>query len=144
MISNLQNAMPKDLAAIFELLEASKLPTAGDKDHMQNFVLELENNTLLGCAGLEIYGDAGLLRSVAVNLNQRSNGIGSRLVKNILENAKNHQLSSISLLTETAEDYFRRFGFQYVTRAEIPESLNASLELCGVCPDTAMVMMLEL
>ena len=130
-----------DLPVLLELLESSKLPIAGVKDHFQNFLLEFEDRTLLGCAGLEIYGDAGLLRSVAVS--KRSNGLGSRLVNAILENARNQQLSSVSLLTETAADYFPRFGFKQVTRESLPESLSASEELCGACPDTAVVMMLE-
>ncbi len=144
MLKMLRHATPQDLPAVLELLETSKLPTIDVKDHIQNFLLEFENTRLLGCVGLEIYADAGLLRSVAVKLEKRSNGIGSRLVNAILENAKKHQLSSISLLTETAQDYFPRFGFKKVTRAEIPDNLHASLELRGVCPDTAVVMMLEL
>jgi amino-acid N-acetyltransferase len=139
----MQAATPEDLPAILELLESLKLPTAGVKDHFQNFVLEFENDRLLACAGLEIYSDAGLLRSVAVNLEKRSKGIGSKLVNALLENAKKHQLSSISLLTETAQDYFPRFGFKRVTRENLPKSLNASEELRGACPDTAVVMMLE-
>jgi amino-acid N-acetyltransferase len=140
----MRNAVPEDLPVILELLESVKLPTTGVKDHIQNFVLEIENNRFLGCAGLEIHGQAGLLRSMVVNPTERSNGIGSRLVNVILEKARARQLFSISLLTETAQDYFPRFGFKQVTRAELPESLNASEELCGACPDTAVVMMLEL
>ena len=140
----MQTARPEDLPAVLALLETSKLPTIGVKDHLQNFLLEVENEILLGCAGLEIYGNAGLLRSVAVNLNKRSNGIGSRLVKTIIENAKTQQFSSISLFTETAQNYFPRFGFKQITRDSLPISLNASEELRGACPDTAVVMMLEL
>jgi amino-acid N-acetyltransferase len=144
LLLSMQAATPEDLPAILELLESLKLPRAGVKDHFQNFVLEFENDRLLACAGFEIYGDAGLLRSVAVNLEKRSKGIGSKLVNALLENAKSHQLSSISLLTETAQDYFPQFGFKRVTRENLPKSLNASKELRGACPDTAVVMMLEL
>jgi amino-acid N-acetyltransferase len=140
----MRNAVPEDLPAVFELLEIAKLPTAGVNDYIQDFVLEIENNTLLGCAGLEIYGQAGLLRSVVVNPSERSNGIGSRLVNAILERARAQQLFSIYLLTISAQNYFPRFGFKQITGAEIPESLNASAELRGACPDTAVVMMLEL
>lgn len=140
----MQAATLEDLPEVLNLLEAAKLPTAGVKDHIQNFRLEFEDNTFLGCAGLEIHGQAGLLRSVVVNAAERSQGIGSRLVKSILEHARTQQLSSVFLLTETAEHYFPRFGFRQVSRAEIPASFHASAELCGACPDTAVVMMLEL
>jgi amino-acid N-acetyltransferase len=144
MLESFRNATTNDLEMVLELLETSKLPTAGVKDHIQNFILGFQNNTLLGCAGLEIHGQTGLLRSVAVSTSKRKNGIGSRLVKSILEHSKTQQLSSIFLLTETAENFFPRFGFKQVSRAEIPASLQASEELRGACPDTALVMMLEL
>jgi amino-acid N-acetyltransferase len=140
----MRSATLEDLQDVLKLLETSKLPTAGVKNHIHNFMLEFQKNTLLGCAGLEIYEQAGLLRSVAVSASKRSNGVGSRLVKSILEHAKNQQISNIFLLTETAENYFPRFGFKQVSRAEIPASLQASKELRGACPDSAVVMMLEL
>jgi amino-acid N-acetyltransferase len=140
----MRSATLEDLQDVLNLLETAKLPTAGVKDHIQNFMLEFHKNTLLGCAGLEIYEQAGLLRSVAVSASKRSNGVGSRLVKSILEHARTQQLSSIFLLTQTAENYFPRFGFKRVSRPEIPASLQASEELRGACPDTAVVMMLEL
>jgi amino-acid N-acetyltransferase len=144
MDSSFRNSTTSDLELVLELLEAAKLPTAGVKDHIQNFRLEYHNNTLLGCAGLEIHGQTGLLRSVVVNAAERNNGIGSRLVNAILEHARTQRLSSIFLLTESAEHYFPRFGFKQVSRAEIPESLQASEELRGACPEGAVVMMLEL
>ena len=57
---------------------------------------------------------------------------------------RTQQLFSVYLLTISAQNYFPRFGFKQITRAEIPESLNASAELRGACPDSAVVMMLEL
>lgn len=140
----MRSATLEDLEDVLNLLETAKLPTAGVKDHIQNFRLEFSDQILIACAGLEIYPQTGLLRSVAVNAAERSHGIGSRLVKSILEHARTQQLSSIVLLTETAQNYFPRFGFKHITRAEIPESLQASQELRGACPDTAVVMMLEL
>jgi amino-acid N-acetyltransferase len=144
LLLNVRAATLEDLQNVLNLLEAAKLPTVGVKDHIQNFILEIEHNRLLGCAGLEIHGQTGLLRSVAINPSRRSNGVGSRLVKSILEHSKTQQLSSIFLLTETAENYFPRFGFKQVSRAKIPASLSGSQELRGACPDSAVVMMLEL
>lgn len=132
----------EDLTTVFKLLETAKLPTAGVEDHLQNFVLEFENDVLLGCAGLEIHGQAGLLRSVVVTATERNQGIGSRLVQSILAHAREKRLSSVFLLTESATTYFPRFGFKQVSRAEIPASLHASKELRGACPATVLVMML--
>lgn len=143
MDTSSRNATTSDLETVLELLEVAKLPTAGVKENIQNFKLEFDHQTLLGCAGLEIHGQTALLRSVVVNATERNQGIGARLVRSILEHARTQRLLRIFLLTETAEHYFPRFGFKQVSRAEIPESLQASAELRGACPDSAVVMMLE-
>jgi amino-acid N-acetyltransferase len=91
----MRSATLEDLQDVLNLLEAAKLPTAGVKDHIQNFRLEFQDNMLLGCAGLEVHEQTGLLRSVVVNTSKRSQGIGSRLVNAILENTREKRLSSI-------------------------------------------------
>lgn len=128
---------------MLDLLEANKLPTAGVKDHLEHFWLEFAEENLIGCAGLEIHGRAGLLRSVAVSTGYRSTGIGTKLIQAVLESAKTNHISSISLLTETAAEYFPRFGFQIAPRESLPESLHASAEFRGACPDSAIAMTLK-
>jgi amino-acid N-acetyltransferase len=137
-------ATANDLPAVTELLETNKLPTAGVRDHLEHFLLEFSGDDLIACTGLEVHGHAGLLRSVAVDTNHRSHGLGVRLVQAILEQARKANLSSISLLTETAQDYFPRFGFQTTTRDALPASLHASAEFRGACPDSAIAMSLKL
>ena len=139
----MQAATANDLPAVLELLEANKLPTAGVRDHLERYWLEFANENLIGCAGLEVHGKDGLLRSVAVTEKHRSVGLGQKLIQAILEQAKANRLASISLLTETAQDYFPRFGFQISTRDALPESLSASAEFRGACPDSAMAMTLK-
>jgi amino-acid N-acetyltransferase len=43
----------------------------------------------------------------------------------------------VALLTETADGYFERFGFDRVDREQLPSAVSASPELSGACPDTA-------
>ena len=139
----MQRATATDLPAVLALLEANKLPTAGVQDHLEHFLLEFDRAELIACAGLELHDRAGLLRSVAVSENHRSHGLGEKLVQAVLDHAKAHHLSSISLLTETAQDYFPRFGFQISTRDMLPASLHASAEFRGACPDAAIAMTLK-
>ena len=46
----------------------------------------------------------------------------------------------IYLLTTTAGGYFPRFGFTVVSRADVPASVQASVEFTTACPNTATVM----
>jgi amino-acid N-acetyltransferase len=140
----MQLATANDLPAVLKLLEANKLPTAGVQNHLEHFQLELMGPDRIACAGLEVHGQAGLLRSVAVAEDHRSTGLGRNLVEAILEQAKTIQLSSVSLLTETASNYFVRFGFQITPRETLPASLQASAEFRGACPDSAIAMTIKL
>lgn len=130
----------EDLPAVLELLEDARLPLAGVSEHIGNFVLALDG-AVVGCAGLEVYGEAGLLRSVAVDLNYRSLGVGAGLTQKVLELAAARGLSSVSLLTNTAPGYFSRFGLARVERSELPAALAESAEFQGACPDSAVAMM---
>ncbi|MDX2008374.1 MAG: arsenic resistance N-acetyltransferase ArsN2 [Meiothermus sp.] len=141
-------ATTADLPEVLDLLRRAKLPLAGVEEHLNNFVLAMEmseqGETLVGCAGLEIHGSAGLLRSVAVEAQYRSEGLGAKLTEGMLELAQHKDLSSVSLLTESAKDYFPRFGFVQVERSKLPESLQQSAELKGACPDSAVAMTLKI
>jgi amino-acid N-acetyltransferase len=140
----MRTATTNDLPAVLELLEDCSLPTTGVKEHLEHFLLEFANENLIGCAGLEIHDHAGLLRSVAVAEHHRSSGLGKKLIHAILESAKTNHLLSLSLLTETALNYFPHFGFQITTRDQLPESLQASAEFRGACPDSAIALTVNL
>ncbi len=133
-----------DLLLVKALLDASHLPTSGLEEHILNFVLALDGQMVVGSAGLEVHQDSGLLRSVVVAPGYRAHGIGAKLTEGMIELAQQKNLTSLSLLTETAQDYFPRFGFVQVPRTELPAALSASEELLGACPDTATAMLLRL
>ena len=61
-----RGAEPDDWDRVAALLSASSLPLDGAREHLANFVLAERTGTVVGCAVVERYGDAGLLRSVAV------------------------------------------------------------------------------
>ncbi len=137
-------AQPEDELDVAELLSATGLPLAGVHEHFADFVVARRAGRFVGVAGLEVHADQGLLRSLAVAADLRGTGLGRRLVKTILAAAQQRRLRSLSLLTETAADYFPRFGFQPVARAEIAESFGDSAEFRGACPESAVALRLDL
>ena len=61
------NASDATFAGIEALLARLDLPTAGLHDQFPRaYVVAIDLGAVIGCAGLETYGTAGLLRSVAV------------------------------------------------------------------------------
>jgi amino-acid N-acetyltransferase len=133
-----------DLPQVMALLENSGLPTEGLASHWQNLILAQCEREIAGCAAIEIYGREGLLRSVAVAQAFRGSGIGEKLTRTVLRAAEAHAVSRVYLLTETAGDYFLRFGFRSVDRGLVSEPVKESAEFSGACPDSALAMVLLL
>jgi N-acetylglutamate synthase-like GNAT family acetyltransferase len=131
-------ARAEELEAVLGILVGSGLPTAGVTDFFPGgYVVARSGSNVVAVAGLEIHGDVGLLRSVAVLPARRGSGLARRLVDDRLRAAREHSLRAVYLLTTTASDYFRGLGFEDRARAEAPEPLRQSSEFRTVCPESA-------
>jgi amino-acid N-acetyltransferase len=138
--TEIRAARATDAPAVRAMLVDSKLPLDGVPDDLAHFLVAEREGRVVGAIGLELYGDAGLLRSAVVSPALRGTGVGEQLVNALLANARASGARDVVLLTTTAEKWFPRFGFERTTRAEVPASLHASEEFRGACPDTAVVM----
>jgi amino-acid N-acetyltransferase len=141
---NRRPATPSDWPGVAALLAQCNLPLDGARDHFHNFLVAFTGGDLAGCAGYERYGNAILLRSVAVATPHRGTGLARALVRDLLDNARREGATEVVLLTTTAADYFERFGFGPIARDRVPATLHASAELRGACPQSAVVMRLDL
>ena len=140
MSAGIRVARPTDYAAVCELLRSAKLPLDGLSATLENFLVALDGARLVAAAGLEVYGDAALLRSVVVAPSHRGSGLGGRLSDGALAMAHDLGVRHVYLLTDTAEEFFRRRGFALVPRADVPRSVKASVEFTTACPASATVM----
>ncbi|MCA8091947.1 arsenic resistance N-acetyltransferase ArsN2 [Burkholderia anthina] len=134
-------ATVNDLASIEALLHRCGLPVVGVSDHVRNCVVAMEGSTMCGCGGFEHYGDAALLRSIAVAEHARGAGLGRRIVARSITAYRLLQVRSLVLLTTTAEDYFARLGFVCVARDDVPPLVRTSSQFQGVCPGSAVSML---
>lgn len=140
--ATIRPATADDWSAIARLLTEAALPLAGA--HVRDFLLAERDGRLDGCAALERYGTAALLRSVAVAPHARGVGLGVALVDAAIARARAAGASTLVLLTTTAERFFPRFDFRTVTRDDVPDAVRASEEFRGACPASATVMRLDL
>ncbi len=138
--ATIRAARPDDLPAILALLDAADLPRAGASEWLPRFVVAERAGVVAGAAGLEVYGRAGLLRSVVVAPELRRSGVGAALTDRIAAEAAAAGVRVLYLLTTTAAAYFPRFGFRRIAREALPEAILASEELKGACPVSAVVM----
>lgn len=137
-------ATPADLPAVLNLLTASDLPHDGLAEHFDTAVVARDGAAVVGSAALELYGEAALLRSVAVVESLRGQGLGRELTAAALELARARGVRRVYLLTTTAEGYFPSFGFTSIARAEVEPAVQASVEFTSACPASATVMALTL
>jgi len=144
MTWKIYGANAKDYVLIQSLLESAKLPLDGVNEHLGNFLLLKKEDKIIGTVGLEVYGDKALIRSLAVTKGFRGRGYGKRLYEAIIAKARGQQISEIYLLTETAEMFFAKQGFETISRDSVDTEVKESIEFRCACPESASCMWLRL
>ena len=140
----LRAALPADRDAIESLLGKAGLPACEVDTHLQNFLVATRQGQLLGCAGMELYGTTALLRSLTVEPEYRRMGLGRRLTAALLDQARRRGCVEAVLLTSTAVELARSFGFGETPREVLPQAVRDSWEFSGTCCSSARCMRLSL
>ncbi len=134
-------ARPHDLPGALALLERCQLSRQDVGERWGHyFVVREDDGRVVGVSGLEVHGEDGLLRSVAVDPGYRDQGLAAALVAAALERARKLELRTLYLLTTTARDYFARQGFAETGREEAPAAIRESWEFRSGCPVSAVLM----
>jgi len=134
-------AVPANLAAIAQLLEYAKLPSADICESLlRYFQVAHDDNGVLGAVGLEIYERVALLRSLVVSHECRGRGVGAKLTVEALSLARNAGCRSVYLLTTTASAFFEAHGFHAIGRDDAPEAIRSTTQFSALCPSTAVLM----
>lgn len=118
-------ATPEDGPAIFTLLDELE----GDRsqfDITRFYVAKVDNN-LIGCIRTKMFNAGCLeLASLAVNKDYQRQGIGSRLVKELLSK---ETMRPIFLLTELEkENFYNKFNFNIIQPSELQDEFKKEYE----------------
>lgn len=136
----IEAAREGDLPAVRDLLARLRLPLDEIDEHVQTMIVAREEGQVVGTASLELYAEGALLRSVAVDPARQGRHLGSQLTEAALRLAEARGAGTVFLLTLTAERFFPKFGFEEITRDEVPASVRSSVEFRSACPSSAIVM----
>ena len=128
------------LLEVKNLLQRCNLPFEDIDAHFDNYLVGIVDNVIAGTIGFEAYGKIALLRSMAVDIEYRNNGITNSLLRQIIKISKENQIQTLFLLTTSAEDYFLKHGFEMIDRNSLPEVIKTTQEFQNICPDTAVCM----
>lgn len=130
-----------DEAALDTLLQACELSTEDITPEMlEHFRVAHLDKALVGCAGVDMLGEVGLLRSVAVDEAHRGTGLGKELVAAAEELAREEGVQTLYLLTDTAEGFFAGLGYRKVPREEAPADVAGTQQFAKLCPGSSSFM----
>jgi amino-acid N-acetyltransferase len=124
---------------VLRMLQAQKLPVTDINEDTILYQL-LDTERLIGTAGLDIFDDCALLRSVSVIAGVQGKGYGRSLNDQVERFAKESGINCIYLITTTAKDFFERQGYCVIKREDAPAAIKDTEQFAGLCPSSAVVM----
>jgi N-acetylglutamate synthase-like GNAT family acetyltransferase len=95
-----------------ELIIHGELPPLFITEFVEGFVAAEYDGAVIGCGGLEIYDDCGVIRSVVVDANARNKRIGERMAELLIEDARAAGATDLYLFTMHAAPFWRRLAFE--------------------------------
>lgn len=132
-------------ATVRRLLLDVGLPASDIAPHkLETFFACERAGKLTAIVGLELFGAAALLRSLAVSPGSRSQGLGALLVAHAENVARASGVASLYLLTNTAVPYFARLGYRQISREAVPDAIRQTEEFTVLCPASAVLMVRNL
>jgi arsenate reductase len=137
----IRRATAADRDAILALLRQASLPTEDlEGADPAQFWIATRDGQPVGAVGLERLEGAALLRSLVVAPAERRVGLGAMLVAALEDDAGAVGVSSLMLLTQTAQSFFERLGYAVIPRESAPPSLQAHQQFRSLCPASAVCM----
>ncbi|MFX0085040.1 MAG: arsenic resistance N-acetyltransferase ArsN2 [Candidatus Hodarchaeota archaeon] len=135
----IEKANNKDLQEVLTLLNEVKLPKEGVAESFQDFFVIRKNSKVIGCIGIEKYGEVGLMRSAAIHPSFQGQGYGKKLVEALENYARDKKLVKIYLLTDTAEKFFIKFNYKVISREKANPKIKQSVEYTTICTSSPLL-----
>ena len=135
---NIRKAELRDVPALFKLIsryavEEILLPRSLTNlyEDVWEFTVAEEDGKLLGCGALKFYNqELAEIRSLCVDEQLKSKGVGRMLTEALLDEAEGYGLKTVFALT-VVPAFFEKLGFQMVPRERFPVKVY---EDCLGCP----------
>ncbi len=116
-------------------------------DSLREFlVAEDGDENVVGCAAVDVFwADLAEIKSLAVNLQRRGEGVGSQLVHAAIGDARRLGIRKLFALTYEKE-FFAKHGFEVIDRKTLPEKVWRECISCprvDSCDEIAMMLHLD-
>ena len=113
-------------------------------ERIRDFWICQKGREVVGCCALSIVGwqDLAEIKSLAVKEKYQGKGIGTRLVKKALEEAKSLGLKKVFVLTYEPE-FFKRLGFKEIDKEKLPHKIWSDCLNCPEFPDCKEIALIK-
>jgi len=119
-------------------------------EHLRDFSVAVESmngrDSVVACAALElVWRDLAEIKSLAVADEMRGRGLGTELVRAVLEEGRRLKLGRVFALTRE-QRFFEKLGFRMVPRDTLPHKVWTDCVNCPLlthCDEVAMVIELQ-
>lgn len=112
-------------------------------ENLRDFLVYEEKGRIYGCVALHMFWeDLAEIKCLAVWESGQKKGIGSRLLKGALKEAKKIGIKKVFALTYEA-GFFEKYGFGKVDKSELPHKIWSECIKCPKfpnCDETAMTI----
>ena len=148
MSGNLRRARVSDVGAIHKLINSfagrdEMLPRSLNElyENLRDFFVIENGDDVVGCCALHVtWSDLAEVKGLAVREDYQGKRLGDLLVRACLDDAKGLGLTRLFVLTYIP-DYFQRFGFRPVDKAELPQKVWSECIRCPKFPDCGEISM---
>jgi N-acetylglutamate synthase-like GNAT family acetyltransferase len=133
-----RRAKISDVPAIHSLVaqyaaQGLLLPRAAEeiRAHIGHFIVQEVGHRVISCLSLESYGpDLAEIRSIAVDPENRGQGLGARLIAFALNEARRRGIARVFAVTH-APQFFERQGFAAAARQSLTEKITRDCRTCS-------------
>lgn len=101
---------------------------------LRDFYVCEEGGMIVGCGALHLWSDLAEIRSLAVSPEYRNRGIGSRIVRACMEEARRLHVREVFMLTFQPA-FFEKLGFARVSKQRFPHKIWNECVKCPHFPD---------
>jgi len=112
-------------------------------ENIRDFFIYEEGSKILGCCALHVtWENLAEIKSLAVEESYQKKGIGEKLVRHAIEDAKILNVKRVFALTYVPE-FFEKLGFKRIEHAELPHKIWSECIKCikfPNCEENALAM----
>jgi amino-acid N-acetyltransferase len=111
-------------------------------ENLQTFLVAERERQVIGCCALEVvWSDLAEIKSLAVDAEERGQGVGTALITAAVEQARQLGVPRVFALT-LEPGFFERTGFAIVKKEELPMKVWSDCARCpkqSECDETAVI-----